>query len=212
MSAVLNASSPGISPSAFVSSVPGTAKQFPAVPESARQLEKSVIRRAESVLSPIFFPDFESEFQKYAVSDYLNVFASAPQFCSVADRLESLSFLRNIRNAGTPGIADYFCIKAFSNGVSMDGRAIREWNSLSESEREFCRKELRTRHFSGFGPKGASVMSEIDALASAFEDLVTAILESDAAGELDDELFFSAVDSLEDLVFTVAQKLKILTE
>ncbi len=55
-------------------------------------------------------------------------------------------------------------------------------------------------------------MSEIDALASAFEDLVTAILESDAAGELDDELFFSAVDSLEDLVFTVAQKLKILTE
>lgn len=180
------------------------------VPEGVRQLEISVLSRADSLLSPTFFPDFETEFQKSAISDYLNVFSVVPQFCSVAGRSDSIGFLRKVRETGTPAIADYFCIKAISKGVTMDSGAIARWKALSEQERESYRQELHSKHLHKYGFKGMYVIGEIDGLAEDFASLVDAVLESDAAGELDDELFVSAVSGLESIVFTVAQKLKIL--
>ncbi len=111
---------------------------------------------------------------------------------------------------GTPAIADYFCIKAISKGVTMDGGAIARWKTLSEQERESYRQELHSKHLHKYGFKGMYVIGEIDGLAADFASLVDAVLESDAAGELDDELFASAVSGLESIVFTVAQKLRVL--
>ncbi len=127
-------------------------------------------------------------------------------------RSESLELLREVREIGTPGIADYFCIKAISKGVTMDRGAIAEWKALSEQERESYRQELHSRHLHKYGFKGAYVIGEIDGLAEEFSSLVDAALESEAAGELDDELFARTVDGLEDVVLSVARKLRTLAD
>ena len=67
------------------------------------------------------------------MQDYCNVFAPLTLISGGFGPEFAMSLLKKMKELGVPGIAEYFCAKAISGGVSMDAQGFAEWSALPDS-------------------------------------------------------------------------------
>lgn len=110
---------------------------------------RSRVREDANVLMDVRFPDFESDRSVVSViQDYSNAFLPLRFLNLEYDRAFVLRVIREVTEFGIPPVADYFCIKAISGGVTMDKRAMGIWKNMEKPLREEFRNLLFKRHFS----------------------------------------------------------------
>ena len=74
----------------------------------------------------------------------------------------SMSFLRGVKELGVPGIAEYFCAKAVSGGVSMDADGLAAWKNVPLPVKAKLASVFHERYLSGFDWKQMSVIDLVE--------------------------------------------------
>ncbi len=146
------------------------------------------------------FSDFLDYPQLRALGDYGNAFSALILLCTDLDNPSSRAVLRSFQKSWIPPVADYFAIKAISNGISMHRPTIEVWNGLPESEREKYRKALHFRHLSHLSETSLKLLASIDSRVLRMMSLF-AVLE--VPENPTTPLGVDAIEILEE-IFTVA--------
>lgn len=105
-----------------------------------------------------------------------------------------------------PNVDEYFCAKAFSDGVSMEPEGLEAWRNALPSTRAYFSGILYERHFSGFDKSQASVISLVEQDAQ----MLNFILASGWPDESDVEDCKHYIEVLGTIAVRATQRMRIL--
>lgn len=150
--------------------------------------------------SEVHFKDFEDDHYPIvgAVQDYSNVFAPLTLVAGGFETGLAMSLLKSMKDLGVPGVAEYFCIKAMSGGVSMDKDGVVAWNGIPAAKKAKFTGIFHERYLSGFDWRQIAVVDLVEQDAYLLDLLLR--------GEWPDETDAKACRHFIEILGTVASR------
>ncbi|MFB0965340.1 MAG: hypothetical protein QMC36_06755, partial [Patescibacteria group bacterium] len=114
--------------------------------------------------SEVRFKDFEDNRFPItgAIQDYCNVFTPLVLVAGGFDVEIAMPMLKSVKDLGVPGIAEYFCTKVVSGGISMDQEGIRAWSGIPDSMKMKLTGIFHERYLSGFDWKQMAIVDLVE--------------------------------------------------